>query len=136
MAIDYPKNVDGLILVAGSVDPELEQTKWYQIPVHYKIFSWILPKLLYSTNEEILALKEELFLMVPLWETITQPVSIIQGGKDILVPSGNANFAKKMLENAPITMIEVPEMNHFVPWNRPELIKIEIENMSNRISVK
>ncbi len=133
MAIDSPNYVDGLIIVAGSVDPDLEKTKWYQIPVHYKVLSWVLPGLLYSTNEEILALKKELQKMMPLWEKITQPVSIIQGGKDNLVPPGNAVFANKMLENASVEMIEVPEMNHFVPWNRPDLIKHEISTMVNRL---
>lgn len=133
MAIDAPELVDGLILVAGSIDPELEKTKWYQIPVHYKILSWILPGLLYSTNEEILALKQELENMMPYWSSITQPVSVIQGGQDQLVPVGNADFAENMLENAPTKMIVIPEMNHFVPWNRPELIRTEIINMNARL---
>lgn len=133
MSIDSPTAVDGLILVAASVDPELEKTKWYQIPVHYKILSWILPELLYSTNEEILALKKELQKMMPLWKNITHPVSVIQGGRDNLVPAGNASFAKSMLKNAPVNLIEIDEMNHFVPWNRPNLIKNEIKEMVVRI---
>ncbi len=136
MAIESPKYVDGLIIVAGSVDPDLEKTKWYQIPVHYKVLSWVLPGLLYSTNEEIIALKKELQEMMPLWKNITQHVSVIQGGKDNLVPPDNAVFANKMLENAPVEMIEVNEMNHFVPWNRPDLIKKEINSMLLRVSTE
>ncbi|GAB5408475.1 MAG: hypothetical protein BalsKO_08400 [Balneolaceae bacterium] len=97
MAIDSPESVDGMILVAASIDPELEKTKWFQVPVHYKVLSWILPGLLYSTNEEILALKNELQEMVPQWKSITKPVSVIQGGKDNLVPAENADFAQKCL---------------------------------------
>lgn len=133
MAIDSPTKIDGLILVAASVDPELEKTKWYQIPVHYKALSWMLPGLLYSTNEEILALKKELIEMKPLWKNITQPVSVIQGGKDNLVPAGNAHFANNMLENASVNMIEIPEMNHFVPWNRPDLIIEQINYVYTQI---
>ena len=71
VAIDYPDLVDGLVIVAGSVDPDLEKTKWYQILVHYKILSWILPKNIFSTNEEILALKNELVEMSNHWHQIT-----------------------------------------------------------------
>ncbi len=130
MAIDSPQYTDALVIVAGSVDPELEKTKWYQIPVHYKVLSWILPGLLYSTNEEILALKNELEEMKSDWKKITQPVSVIQGGKDMLVPKENADFAKRMLVNAPVNMVVVPEMNHFVPWNRSDLIQKEIDRIS------
>ncbi len=125
-AIDEPKLIDGVIIVAGSVDPDLEETKWYQIPVHYKILSWTLPGDIYSTNEEILALKNELFEMSSEWDKITQPVSVIHGGKDILVPVANANFAEKMLMNTDPEMVIIPEMNHFVPWTNPDLIKQEI----------
>lgn len=126
MAIDFPDITKGIILVAGSVDPGLEKTKWFQIPVHYKILSWVLPGQLYATNEEIIALKPELEAMIPLWKNITQPASVIQGGLDNLVPMANATFANTMLINAPTTMIEIPEMNHFVPWKNPILIKKEI----------
>lgn len=131
MAIDAPELAEGLIIVAGSVDPKLEKTKWYQVPVHYKILSWILPGMLYSTNEEIIALKSELENMEPLWYKITQPVSVIQGGLDNLVPKENADFAEKKLINAPVTMIEVDEMNHFVPWSNPDLIRNELNRLLN-----
>lgn len=133
MAIDAPELVDGLISVAGSVDPELEKTKWYQIPVHYKVLSWILPGFLYSTNEEILALKKELEEMIPCWKNITQPVSVIQGGKDNLVPEGNAYFIENMLPHNNPNMVIIPEMNHFVPWTNPDLIRDEMEYITRKI---
>lgn len=132
MAVDRPEYVDGLIIVAGSVDPVLEETKWYQVPVHYKVFSWILPGMLYSANEEIIALKPELEKLSPFWSDIDAPVSVIQGGSDDLVPKENADYAEKMLTNTKPHMVRVPDMNHFVPWTKPELIKAEIYRI-NRI---
>lgn len=133
MAVDDPEIVDGLIIVAGSVDPDLEETKWYQIPVHYKAFSWILPDMLYSANEEILALKPELEKLSPYWSDITVPVSVIQGGSDNLVPKENADYARKMLVNTKPNMVLVPDMNHFVPWTNPELIIAEIYRINQLI---
>jgi pimeloyl-ACP methyl ester carboxylesterase len=127
MAIDRPDLVAGVILVAASVDPQLEQTRWFQIPAHWPFIRWMLPDLLVSTNEEILALKGELEAMEPLWPRITVPVTVIQGGADDLVPAPNADYAQAHLVNASVEMVRVPDMNHFVPWNHPGLILDAIE---------
>jgi len=50
-------------------------------------------------------------------------VTVIQGGRDTLVPSGNADFLAAHLAHTHPTMIQIPEMDHFVPWSRPELVK-------------
>ncbi|MBO6621498.1 MAG: alpha/beta hydrolase [Balneola sp.] len=125
MAVDYPENINGLVFVAASIDPELEKTKWFQIPVHYKILSWILPDMLYSTNEEIIALKKELEDLIPLWSSIDQPTSIIQGKKDKLVPYENALFGERMLTNTKPNLV-IKDINHFIPWENPDLIIQEI----------
>lgn len=130
MAMDYPDLVDGLIMVAASIDPELEPNEtWFRAPLATPFLSWVLPRSLRASNEEIYHTKPELVKMLPLWEKITCPVVVIQGGKDILVPPANAEFAKKMLVNAPIEFVLVEKMNHFVPWSNPDLIRIAILKM-------
>jgi pimeloyl-ACP methyl ester carboxylesterase len=125
-AIDHSELVNGLLLLAASVDPDLEETLWIQIPFHYKAFSWLLPGDLYSSNEEILALKQELANMNSEWDQIEVPVSIIQGTNDRLVPMENAYFAERKLRNTPATLIMVEGMDHFIPWTNPELITEEL----------
>jgi len=122
MAIDRPDLVEGLVLVAASVDPQLEETKWFQIPAHWPFMRWILPGMLVVSNEEILALKGELEAMAPLWGRITVPVTVIQGEADSLVPAANADYARARLISAPVHMVRVPGMDHFVPWQRADLI--------------
>ncbi len=62
--------------------------------------------------------------MLPLWKNITCRVKVIQGKKDDLVSPANADFAKKMLVNAAsVDFILKDDMNHFVPWQHPELIR-------------
>ncbi len=126
MAMDFPNLVDGIIMVAPSIDPELEPEEWFRPLLYSPFFRWILPKSIRVSNDEIYFLKEELEEMLPLWKNINIPVSVIQGGKDTLVPPANADFAKKMLTETEPRMILIPEMNHFVPWSNPELIKEEI----------
>ncbi len=124
-AIEYPELTNGLIFVAASVDPDLEKTKWFQVPVHYKVLSWILPDMLYSANEEILALKNELTILENKWNQVKVPVSVIQGTKDRLVPYENAEFLKEKLSNTKPKMV-IEDINHFIPWENSHLIKQEI----------
>ncbi len=124
MAIDYPDLIDGLVLVAASIDPELEPNEtWFRAPLATPFFSWILPRSFRASNEEIYRLKPELENMIPLWKEIKCPVVAIHGKKDSLVPPGNADFAKKMITNAPVELVLKENMNHFVPWSNPELIR-------------
>ncbi|GHN03288.1 hypothetical protein WSM22_47770 [Cytophagales bacterium WSM2-2] len=124
MAMDYPELIDGLVIVAGSIDPDLEPNEtWFRAPLAMPFLSWILPRSFKASNFEIYKLKPELQDMLPLWNKITCPVVVIQGKKDNLVPPGNADFAKKMLVSAAsIDFILKDDMNHFVPWQHPELI--------------
>jgi pimeloyl-ACP methyl ester carboxylesterase len=130
MAVDYPELVDGLIIVAGSIDPELEPNEtWFRAPLSTPFLSWILPGSLRASNEEIYHLKPELEIMLPLWKKITCPVILIQGMRDVLVLPENASFAERMLVNATLEVIMVEDMNHFVPWSNPELIDAAILKM-------
>ncbi|TRX55933.1 alpha/beta hydrolase [Fulvivirga sp. M361] len=124
IAQDFPHLVDGLIMVAPSIDPKLEPDEdWFRMPLHTPFLNWILPTSFRVTNEEIYPLEDELNEMLPRWTYITAPVTVIQGTNDKLVPPGNADFAKERLVNAAWVNILLEEgMNHFVPWNRPELI--------------
>lgn len=124
LAMDNPHKITDIIILAGSIDPALEKTKWYQYPAQWKILNWAIPTDLLVTNREILTLKSDLNAMLPLWKNIHQRVTVIQGEKDDLVPPANADFAQKELINAkPLDTIRLPNNNHFLPWNQTELVK-------------
>ena len=130
MAMEYPELIDKLIIVAGSIAPDLEPNeKWFRIPMAFSPIRVLIPASFRASNDEILFLKPELEKMLPLWKNIRQPVIVIQGGKDMLVNPKNADFAQKMLVNsAKVEIIRVDTMNHFVPWSHPFLIKKAISS--------
>jgi pimeloyl-ACP methyl ester carboxylesterase len=125
MAMDYPELIDNLIIVAGSIAPDLEPNeKWFRIPMDFMPIRFLIPASFRASNHEILYLKPELEKMLPLWKNIRQPVIVIQGEKDMLVHPKNADFAEKMLVNAKsLKVVRIDTMNHFVPWSHPQLIK-------------
>jgi len=135
MAMDYPTLVDGLIIVAGSIAPELEPNEaWFRAPLATPFLSWLVPGAFRASNKEIYHLKPELEKMLPRWKDITCPVTVIQGMDDSLVSNKNADFAEKMLINTHPQIIRVAGMNHFVPWSNPELIREAILKMVNDLN--
>ena len=123
IAMDYPDLVDGLVMVAPSIDPDLEPNEWFRAPLATPFLKWLLPRSIRASNDEIYALKPELQKMLPLWSHISAKTIVIQGGKDNLVPPGNAYFAQKMITQVPVQLVINEQMNHFVPWTYPHLIK-------------
>jgi pimeloyl-ACP methyl ester carboxylesterase len=135
MAMDYPELVDGMIIVAGSIAPDLEPNEtWFRAPLATPFLSWIVPGSFRASNQEIYHLKPELEKMLPLWKNIKCPVTVIQGMGDVLVPHQNADFAEKMLVNTSVEVIRVEGMNHFVPWSNPELIHDAILKMLQKLN--
>jgi pimeloyl-ACP methyl ester carboxylesterase len=123
MAIDYPDLIQGLVIIAGSVDPELEPNEtWFRAPLATPFLSWILPRSFRASNEELYHLKPQLIDMIPEWRKVTCPVVIIHGKKDSFVPFGNVAFAEKMLVNARIFNVLSDNANHFIPWQNPEMV--------------
>lgn len=123
LAMEYPELVDGLVILAGSVAPELEPDEWWRKPMDSKAIRWLIPRSMVASNQEIMPLKDELTAMLPDWEKIECPVVIVQGTKDKLVPPANADFADSMLVNCSHKQINrIEGMNHFIPFMREDLI--------------
>ncbi len=133
MAMDYPDLVDGLVMVAPSIDPELEPHEWFRAPLATPFLKWMLPRSIRASNDEIYKLKPELQGMLPMWPQIKARTIVIQGNKDSLVPPANADFAKKMMTGTEVRVVMVDDMDHFVPWNHPYLIRDAILEMLAKV---
>jgi pimeloyl-ACP methyl ester carboxylesterase len=68
LAMEYPDEVAGLVMVAASIDPYLERHQWYQKAAKSWFIRWALPKDLRVANEEIWPLKNELQSQDPFVE--------------------------------------------------------------------
>ena len=125
LAMDYPDNVTGMLLVAPSLDPALEEPRWYNSLAELPLVAWALPEELALANREIIPLSAELTKMLPGWSRIQVPVIVIQGQQDQLASPANADFAERMLKDR-ATVVRVADQGHFILWNRPGLIRDQI----------
>lgn len=122
MAMDYPQWVSGLVILAGSIDPQLGKPRWYNTLASVPPIRWLTPDILAHANTEIMPLHADLREMQSRWEQVRVPVTYIQGGVDRLVSPANVAFARAVLRPEQLRVIEVADEGHFLLWDRPQLV--------------
>lgn len=122
-AMDFPSRVAAIVPVGGSADPTLEDVKWYQIPASWAVVRPLVPTMLDVCNQEILPHRAELEDMAPRWSSILCPVVIVHGGRDVLVPVANADYMAARVRSDLVIERRDADMNHFVPWSHPGLLR-------------
>src|SRR3546814_7805329 len=65
MAIDYPQWVRGLVIIAGSIDPELGKPRWYNTLASVPPVCWLTPGALAKANTELMPLHADLLEIGP-----------------------------------------------------------------------
>ncbi len=132
-AMDYPDQVSGLLIVAGSIDPDLEEHPWWQSAIDPPPLKWLMPKSFWASNREIKFLENELRQMLPGWEKIDCPVRIIHAKNDRLVPFANVDFAQRVLTNSSDLKMEIlPDGDHFILWTRRDVVSKSLRELLQR----
>ncbi len=109
-AVDNPELVAALVVVAGSLDPALEDVPFIQYVGDTWPVSALLPRMLRNANREIIV-----------------PVTIVHGTKDDLVPFANVAFMKKHMTGTKAMDVTVLDgQNHFLPWNSKRAVDAAI----------
>ena len=114
MLMEDPELANGLVLVSGALDPQNEKVYWVSYPGNWFFIRWMLPRAVRVTNREKLSHVAQLTQMLPYWDRISAPVTVIQG---------LAVFAVRKLSQAPTRLIFVPNQRHRIPHDQPHIIK-------------
>ena len=110
---------DGLVLLAGAVDPKQEKPEKWRFIMKVPPLKYFLPGAYRPSNTELVYLKEDLVELEKEWEKITCPVWILHGDKDTYVPVANVDFAKRKLTNAASVNVKIlPGAEHFITHER------------------
>ncbi len=135
LVMDNPGLANGLVLVAPSLAPGEEKMYWFTYIIENPFIRWFIPRMFQSANTEKIHHRQELTQMLPYWPNIHIPVMYMQGGKDQLVYTSNAVFAKKHLINVPYLDIKFfPGRPHFIPFSEHESIRKEILMMGDMVT--
>ncbi|MBN8683847.1 MAG: alpha/beta hydrolase [Chitinophagales bacterium] len=119
-AMDYPEQAGALLLVGGSIDPDMEEHPWWQRAVDVPPLRWFIPISFWASNREIKYLEQELRTMLPRWAEVRCPVIMFHATDDRLVPFGNVAFAERVLAHNPNFRKEIMDHgDHFIVWSEP-----------------
>ncbi len=133
IVLDYPDLVDGMVLIAGALDPNLGKPRWYNLAASMGVVSWFLGNEMRHANREIMPMHDELAALAERWADIEVPVTVIQGMQDGLVDPGNADYAERVLTNAELEVIRMPEAGHLIPWQHRDLLVDQLLDVVQRV---
>lgn len=136
LAVDHPEAVAGLVLVAPSIDPELEERRWYNWVGKFPLVRWGLSRDWRNSNDEIFPLKGELLDLQPRLSEIQVRTIVLQGDRDELVPPGNADFVKREFLSGVVELRILEGVNHFIPWSDPKEIERAILDLQGYMEVE
>lgn len=122
MAADHPDRVAAIVIVAGSLDPDLEGPRWFNyVGV---ALSPILPRMLRVSNAEIFAAREQTEQLDAMLARVRCPVVVVHGTKDRLVPFANVAYMQAAFTGvSSIETVKVEGADHFLLWSRQEIIR-------------
>jgi len=123
VAANHPGRIQGVVLLAASLDPGLEEIHLLQHVGRWPMVAPLLPRALRHANDELMALKPELEALALQLPRITAKVVIVHGTADDLVPVANVLYVQQRLTGARcVQTLLLDGRNHFLPWNSAQAV--------------
>ncbi|MEJ7737854.1 MAG: alpha/beta hydrolase [Chitinophagaceae bacterium] len=122
-ALLQPERFMHLLLLAPAIDPDKEKFWWFHKYIRGGPVHWFMPKFLRTATDEKFAHIRELRKLQGLWQQISIPVTVIQGGTDAIVDPSNLEFAKKHLSGTQARYIYLPQAGHMLRFGQSKLIR-------------
>ena len=129
MAIDAPDRVCGAVSIAGSLSSLYEAPRWYNQLADWALLSWAIPAEMIQSNHEMMPLVAELAKLELFLGKLQVPLIVMQGGKDSLVDPRTADEVEKHMSKTWVTVQRLPLENHFVLWEKPQLVVDAIRSL-------
>lgn len=132
LAARHPGIAAGLVIAGGAFDPDLERLHWIQKPAAHPALRWILPRVLDSANQELIALEAGLRRLETKLPTITTPTVIVHGDADDLVPYANVGFMQSRFTNAGFLHVQtLAGRDHFLPWKERHALETALRQLAD-----
>jgi pimeloyl-ACP methyl ester carboxylesterase len=124
LAYNNPGLINGLVILAGSMDPQEENKETWRSILSYSPLRYFIPGAMRPSNDELMYFKKDILEVPHMLSQIKCRVYILHGDHDSLVPYENALYAKRNLVNAKsVELITLKGEDHFIPWTNYDDIK-------------
>lgn len=118
-----PDKVKELIMVSPVIDPETERFFWFSKWGRMSFVQLFLPAAFNAATAEKYSHADELRKMLPVWERISVPTTVIQGGNDWIADPSNIDFAKKHIKSKRAQYIFLYNAGHMITFSHAAMIK-------------
>jgi pimeloyl-ACP methyl ester carboxylesterase len=129
MAIDHPDKVCGVLMLAGSMAPELEAPRWYNQLADNWLARRILSPAMSRSNAEMMLLQAELQRLDAALPQLRRPVIAMQGDQDPLVDPRTADYLEQRAPRQWMRVERLPGKDHFFLWTEPASVLRQIERL-------
>jgi len=118
-----PDQVKELIMVSPVIDPETERFFWFSKWGRMSFVQLFLPRAFNAATAEKYSHADELRKMLPVWEKLSVPTTVIQGGNDWIADPTNIEFAKKHIKSKRAQYIFLYNAGHMITFSHAAMIK-------------
>jgi len=130
LAAEYPDRVTGLVIVAGSLAPDLEKPRWFNHAAAVPFVDPLLPRALRMSNRELLAAPDQARALDRVVGRVRAATVVIHGTHDTLVPVENVHYMRDAMTGARSFETDVIDGgSHFLPWTHEELIRRRVREL-------
>lgn len=126
MAIDHPEKVSGCIMLAGSMAPELEAPRWYNLLADNWMARQVLSAAMSRSNREMMVLQAELEKLDKALPQLKRPIVAMQGDRDPLVDPRTADYLERRAPSKWLSVDRLPGKDHFFLWTEPHCVVRQI----------
>jgi len=134
VAMDFPQEVKGLLLFAGTLDPELASPRWFNYAVNIPFIDYIIGDRLVRSNKEIFALQSDIDVMDTRWQDLRAEVIAVQGLQDGLVYPENSDFIEKTFEPKLTRVVRLEKEGHLFPMTLRDQVVTWAKELLKRIN--
>ena len=114
-----PHRIAHIYGLSGQYDPDNEITFRISYFINYKIFKYLLPRFIWASNVEKLTHPDGLREILPYYENVNVPITLVHGNKDTLVPYDNSMFLMDKMKRASASMITLEGHDHPIHMQIP-----------------
>ncbi|QRQ99630.1 alpha/beta fold hydrolase [Dyadobacter sandarakinus] len=118
-----PDQVKELVMVSPVIDPEREKFYWFSKWGRNAFIQLFLPGEFNTATAEKYSHSNELKKILPIWQDLTMPTTVIQGGNDWIADPKNIDFAKKHIKSKRAQYIYLYNAGHMITYTHLSMIK-------------
>lgn len=115
--------VKELIMVSPVIDPEKERFYWFSKWGKNAFIQLFLPGEFNTATAEKYSHSDELKKLIPVWQNLHVPTTVIQGGNDWIADPANIDFAKKHIQSKRAQYIFLYNAGHMITYTHLSMIK-------------